>query len=57
VKKKSLYEDAGVKEYFIIDPSNKMVIMFARNNDGKFDIIYELIGKITSGILATSFDL
>jgi len=57
VKKKSLYEDAGVKEYFIIDPSNKMVIMFARNNDGKFDIIYELTGKITSGILATSFDL
>jgi len=31
--------------------------MFARNNDGKFDIIYELTGKITSGILATSFDL
>lgn len=57
VKKKSLYEDAGVKEYFIIDPSNKMVIMFARNNDGKFDIIYELTGKIISGILATSFDL
>jgi len=57
VKKKSLYEDAGVKEYFIIDPSNKMVIMFARNSDGKFDIIYELTGKITSGILATSFDL
>jgi Uma2 family endonuclease len=57
VKKKTLYEDAGVKEYFIIDPSNKMMIMFARNNDGKFDIIYELTGKITSGILATSFDL
>lgn len=57
VTKRALYEDAGVKEYFIIDPSNKMVIMFARNNDGKFDIIYELTGKITSGILATSFDL
>lgn len=57
VKKKTLYEDAGVKEYFIIDPANKMVVMFALNNNGKFDVIYELTGKITSEILGTSFDL
>ena len=57
VKKKTLYEDAGVKEYFIINPTNKMVVMFALNNNGKFDVIYELTGKITSEILGTSFDL
>lgn len=57
VKKKSLYEEAGVKEYFVIDPANKMVVMFALNASGKYDVVYELTGKITSGILATSFDI
>ena len=57
VKKKSLYEEAGVKEYFVIDPANKMVVMFALNASGKYDVVYERPGKITSGILATSFDI
>lgn len=57
VKKKSLYEEAGVKEYFVIDPANKMVVMFALNASGKYDVVYERTGKITSGILATSFDI
>jgi Uma2 family endonuclease len=57
VKKKTLYEDAGVKEYFIIDPADKMVIMFARNIYGRYELVYELKGKITSEILAASFDL
>ena len=57
VKKKTLYEEAGVKEYFVIDPANKMVVMFALNASGKYDVVYELTGKITSGILATSFDI
>ncbi|MGZ3873300.1 MAG: Uma2 family endonuclease [Mucilaginibacter sp.] len=57
VKKKTLYEDASVKEYFIIDPADKTVIMFARANNGKYELIYELKGKVTSGILGASFDL
>ncbi|MDP9080379.1 MAG: Uma2 family endonuclease [Bacteroidota bacterium] len=57
VKKKTLYEEAGVKEYFIIDPADKMVIMFARNVEGRYDLIYQLKGKIASEVLAASFDL
>jgi Uma2 family endonuclease len=57
IKKKALYEEAGVKEYFIIDPADRMVIMFARNVDGRYELVYELKGKITSEVLAASFDL
>lgn len=57
ITKKSLYEEAGVKEYFVIDPSSKLVVMFALNISGKYEVVYELTGKITSGILATSFDI
>lgn len=57
LKKKSLYETTGVKEYFIIDPLDKTVIMFAYNSDRKYELVYELKGKITSEVLGFSFDL
>jgi Uma2 family endonuclease len=57
LKKKTLYEESGVKEYFIIDPADKMVIMFAYNNDKNYELVYELKGKITSEVLGMSFDL
>ena len=57
VKKKTIYESAGVKEYFIIDPSDKTVMMFAFNNNHQYELIYELKGKITSEVLGISFDL
>jgi len=57
IRKKALYEDAGVKEYFIINPSDKVVLMFARSNQNKFELVYELKGKITSEILGISIDL
>ncbi len=57
LKKKSLYETGGVKEYFIIDPFDKTVIMFAYNADRKYELVYELKGKITSEVLGCSFDL
>jgi Uma2 family endonuclease len=57
LKKKTLYETTDVKEYFIIDPSDKTVIMFAYNNDHRYELVYELKGKITSEILGASFDL
>jgi Uma2 family endonuclease len=57
IKKKTLYEEAGVKEYFIIDPLDKTVIMFAYNNDKQYELVYELKGKITSEVLGVSFDL
>ncbi len=57
VKKKTIYESAGVKEYFIIDPSDKTVVMFAYNDDKRYELVYELKGKITSEVLGISFDL
>jgi Uma2 family endonuclease len=58
VRKKTFYEEAGVKEYFIIDPADKTVIVFAyNNNQKKYELVYELKGKVTSEILGMSFDL
>jgi len=57
VKKKTIYEAAGVKEYFIIDPANKTVVMFAFNIDKQYELVYELKSKITSEVLGVSFEL
>jgi Uma2 family endonuclease len=57
LKKKTLYETTGVKEYFIIDPADKNVIMFACNADKKLELIYELTGKVTSELLECTIDL
>jgi len=57
LRKKTLYEDAGVKEYFIIDPADKRVTMFAYNKDRRYELVYELKSKITSEVLGMSFDL
>jgi Uma2 family endonuclease len=57
VKKKNFYEDCGVKEYFIVDPLDNNVTMFSLNNQKKYELVYELKGKIASEILGMSFDL
>jgi len=57
LKKKTLYEKAGVKEYFIIDPADKKVVMFAFNEAGQYELIYELTGKVTSAVLGCNFTL
>lgn len=57
LKKKSLYEKAGVKEYFIIDPEDKKVVMFTYNEASQYELVYELTGKITSEVLGCSFNL
>jgi len=51
LKKKTLYEKAGVKEYFIIDPSDNSVAMFAFNGSKQYEMIYEEKGRILSDIL------
>jgi Uma2 family endonuclease len=35
-KKKSLYEKAGVKEYFIVDPANKEVSLYTLTKSGTY---------------------
>ncbi len=52
VTKKALYLKFGVKEYWIVDPIYKSVLIYALNND-QYDLKQELIedGKIESLIL------
>ena len=43
-----LYEESGVKEYWIVYPSDKAVQVFLLQDDGKYDAgcIYELKGNV-----------
>jgi Uma2 family endonuclease len=52
--KKNLYEKAGVKEYFIIDPSDKAVITYYYDSE-KFIIQESKKGKIKSKLLKKVF--
>ena len=47
-KKFALYEESGVKEYWIVYPNDKAVHIFLLQEDGKYDAgaIYELEGKV-----------
>jgi len=57
LKKKALYEEAGVKEYFIVDPLSKNVMLFTYDDDKHYTLAYEIKGKLTSEVLGYSFDL
>jgi Uma2 family endonuclease len=52
--KKDLYEQYGVKEYFMIEPSNKEVTSFMLN-DRKFVQMEAREGVIASNLLQTEF--
>ena len=43
-----LYEESGVKEYWIVYPDSKAVTVFLLQDDGKYDAgtVYELEGKV-----------
>ena len=51
-RKKSLYEKAGVKEYFMIDPENKKTILLTLNESGVYNQTYEEVGVFNSNILS-----
>ena len=57
LKKRTLYEKTGVKEYFIIDPSDNSVTMFAYNGSKQYEMIYEEKGRILSDILGCDLNL
>jgi Uma2 family endonuclease len=57
LKKKTLYEKTGVKEYFIIDPSDNSVTLFAFNGSNLYEMIYEGKGRILSDILGCDLQL
>lgn len=54
VKKKEVYETFGVKEYFIVDPSNKAVIAYYLK-EKSFVEQRKAKGKFTSKILKKTF--
>jgi len=48
---RALYEKAGVKEYFMIDPENKRTTLLTLNAPGTYDQTYEEAGVFNSTIL------
>ncbi|MFI5137872.1 MAG: Uma2 family endonuclease [Sphingobacteriales bacterium] len=50
-RKRALYEKAGVKEYFMIDPENKKTTLLTLNPAGVYEQTYEAVGEFRSAIL------
>jgi Uma2 family endonuclease len=46
------YERAGVREYWIIDPLSRVLEPYALGADGKYALIPQADGKVTSAVLA-----
>lgn len=55
VKKKSLYERAGVKEYFTVDPGNREINSWVLRKD-KYELQYSDNGKFKSSLLSFEFE-
>jgi Uma2 family endonuclease len=51
-RKRALYEKAGVKEYFMIDPENKKTTLLTLNASGVYEQTYEETGELNSAILS-----
>lgn len=52
--KLQLYEKFGVKEYFIVDPADDMVVAYKPAADGKYREVYREYKKIESSVLGTT---
>ena len=50
-RKRSLYEKASVKEYFLIDPENKKTTLLTLNDIGVYEQTYEETGFLKSQLL------
>ncbi len=50
-RKRALYEKAGVKEYFMIDPENKVTTLLTLNEQGVYEQTYEETGLLRSAII------
>lgn len=54
VQKKSLYQRAGVKEYFIVNPSNSNVLAYQLKQES-YELMYNEDGRFASRILGLEF--
>ncbi|MCG8584729.1 MAG: Uma2 family endonuclease [Pirellulales bacterium] len=45
------YEQAGVREYWVIDPMQRLAEFYVLGEDGKYGMIEPMDGKITSSVL------
>ena len=54
IQKKSLYERAGVKEYFIINPVNRNVLAYSLKN-AEYEVMYQADGHFKSALLDFEF--
>lgn len=52
--KRELYEKAGVREYFLIDPENKETTLLTLNTKGVYEQTYQQTGIFRSDILLCS---
>ncbi|OOQ60631.1 Uma2 family endonuclease [Mucilaginibacter pedocola] len=50
-RKRALYEKAGVKEYFMIDPENKLTTLLTLDDAGVYQQSYEAPGVLRSALL------
>jgi Uma2 family endonuclease len=50
-RKRTLYEQAGVKEYFMIDPENKLTTLLTLNAQDVYEQTYEETGLLRSAII------
>lgn len=50
-RKKALYEKAGVKEYFMVDPSTKITALLTLNASGIYEQTYEAAGTLRSSVI------
>jgi Uma2 family endonuclease len=55
-RKRTLYEKAGVKEYFMIDPENKKTTLLTLDSTGRYQQTYEEIGQLRSTLLNCSIN-
>lgn len=55
VKKKNLYERAGVKEYFTVDPVSRKIQAYVLDDKGSYKMLYEDEGIFKSPLLELEF--